>query len=415
MKRIVFLLAIIAAVSLKMPVRAEEPFTASHQIIDGEETLVIEGNAHHPVRIERGDNDNRYTVNGMRHKDGVHVVYGYAELERTPSVYDGFLIAFDDEGTIVVEEVFDYDHLEEVRDVAVGEDAFFVHLSQSKDDRREALPHRRDFLLSVTDTVEVMQEQESRIHRILLEGDALYFSERHQGWYEHAVHVRDGQLDTGMVHGLEDEGRYRGDVTFHSLCETATFEDEPFERNLTVDYPGHYTVGCDGEVHTFTLHPSIDGVELHETSEAPASVDVSGGRVWLNEDLYVNKTIVDMPGNYTLRVEGANGYENTDRFALESGLEGIEDGGVYSGLKTVFFSGEGFLNDEPITSGHSLEESGVHTLRITGADDYEETVSFEILPGKTPPIKNILRFEIVLGACGLIITGLLVFLFLRKR
>lgn len=415
MKRIVFLLGIMAIAASRTPVGAEEVFTATHQEIDGVETLVIEGSAHHPFRIERGDDDNRYTVNGMRHEDGVHAVFGYADLKRTPSVYDGFLIAFDDAGTIIAEEIFDYDHLEEVRDVQIGRDAFFVHLSQSKDDRHEALPHRRDFLLSVTDTVEVMHEQDARILRVLYEQDALYFSERHQGGYEHAVHVHEGLLEAGKIHGLEDQGQYRGEVTFHSLCETSTFEDEPFKRSLSVDYPGHYTVGCDGEAHTFTLHPSIEGVTLHEQSSAPVSIDVSGGRIWLNEDLYVNKSMVDMPGDYTLRVEGANGYETTDLFVLGSGLEGVEEGGVYSNVKTVFFSGEGFLNDEPITSGHSLKTSGVHTLKITGADDYEETVSFEILPDEPSPIRNLMRFEIILAASGLIITGGIVFLYLRKR
>lgn len=415
MKKIVFLLAILAIVSLETPVWAEEPFTTSHQIIDGEETLVIEGNAHQPIRIERGDNDNRYTVNGMRHQEGLHVVYGYAELERTASVYDGFLIAFDDEGAVVAEVVIDYDHLEEVRDVRIGKDAFYAHLSQSKDDRREALPHRKDYLLKVTDTVEVMHEQDERIQRILYEEDTLYFSERYEGWYEHAFHIRDGLLTPMRVHGLEDQGQYRGEVTFHSLCETATFEGEPFERSFVVDYPGHYTVECDGKAHAFTLHPEIEGVALHEQSTSPVSIDVSGGRIWLNDDLYVNKDIVDMPGNYTLRVEGANGYEQTDRFALGSGLEGVEEDGVYNSVRTLFFSGEGYLNDEPISSGHSLEESGLYSLRITGADDYEESVSFEILPDPPTPIRNLMRFEILLAVGGLIITGGVVFLFLRKR
>lgn len=415
MKRIVFLLGIIAIALSVTPVKGEEAFTAVHEEIDGVERLVIEGTAHHPVRIERGDDTNRYTVNGMRHGDGVHTVFGYASLERTPSFYDGFLIAFDDSGTILTEEIFDYEHLEEVKDVRIGEDAFFVHLSQAKDDRREALPHRRDYVLKVTDTVDIMHEHDARIERMHYEQGALYFSERHQGVYEHAVHVRDGLLEPGEVHGLEDQGQYRGEAVFHSLCAASTFEGEPFEESLTVDHPGHYTIGCDGEKSAFTLHPSIEGVTLHEQSLAPVTLDVSGGRVWLNEDLHVNGTLVDTPGRYTLRVEGANGYERTENFTLESGLEGVEDGGVYSNVKTVFFNGEGYLNDEPITSGASLEKSGLHTLTIKGTDDYEETVSFEILPGKTPPIENLMRFEVLLAAGGLLITGGIVFLFLRKR
>ena len=415
MKRIVFLLCIIMAVSLSTPFKAEETISVEREIIEGVERLVIEGTAHHPFRIVRGDDNNHYISRGIQSGDDHHVVYGYAILERTSSFSDGFIIVLDNSGTIVAEEIIDYDHLEEVMDVQIGDEALYVHLRQSIDNRPENVIHRKDFLLRVTETIDILHEDDEGIQRVLYERQGLYFSKSTQGAYEHAYHVHEGLLEEGEIHGLEDKGQYRGTLELHSLCETSMFEEAAFERSLVIDYPGHYTIRCDETDYAFTLHPEIEGVRLHEQSTAPVSITVSGGRVWLNDDLYVNGTLVNEPGHYTLKTEGANGYEESAYFTLESGLEGVEEGGVYSGVKTVFFSGEGYLNETPISSGHSFEESGPYTLKILGNADYEERITFEILPGPTPPIRNLLRFEILLAAGGIIMTSGLVFLFLRKR
>ncbi|MFP4078366.1 MAG: hypothetical protein ACLFUQ_04420, partial [Candidatus Izemoplasmataceae bacterium] len=148
---------------------------------------------------------------------------------------------------------------------------------------------------------------------------------------------------------------------------------------------------------------------------APAAIEVSGGRTWLNDDLYINGTLVAKPGYHTLKVEGANDYLYTAHFTLESGLEGVEEGGVYTDSKTLFFSGEGVLNEEAIDSGHTLKNPGSYTLKILGHSDYEEKVSFEIMEGKAPKIENIPKFELAIASVAIVITGVTVYFFLRKR
>ncbi len=416
MKRIVFLLSMLAFWTLTDgTLGAEEPVMITHELIDGAERLVIEGKTHTPFRLVLGDEHNRYVDSGYRQENGWHVVYGYASLETSPSFYEGFLVVFDDGGVIRRESTIDFDHLEEVMDVRITDDALYVHVRQSIDNRPEGLIHRRDYLLKMEDGEDIIHEQTEKIRRMIFEENVLYFSEHYQGIFEKAYHMDHGLLEENAIFGLEDRGQYRDVLEVHSLCAHSTFEGDPFERSLRVDYPGHYTMGCGDESYTFTLHPGIEGVTLHDVTKAPAALDISGGRVWLNGALHMEGETLDRPGHYTLKVEGANDYAHTTYFTLESGLEGVEEGGVYSQMKTLFFSGTGFLNDTPISSGVTLEDAGVHTLRIVGEGDYEETVTFEIQKGASPPIKNLLRFEIILGLCGVVLTGGIVFLFLRKR
>ncbi|MFW6298232.1 MAG: hypothetical protein ACOC14_01000 [Bacillota bacterium] len=416
MKKIVFLLSICLMGCLQATLNAEKNVSVDNETIDGTSRLVIEGTAHHPFRIVRGDANNRYVKTGHATFDALHAVYGYGSFDGTPSLFDGFLIVFDETGDILVEKTLDFDHLEEVMDVHLEEDLAYVHLRQSVDNRPDNTIHRKDYLLEIDgETVNTLHESSSEIRRMDYEEGMVYFSETYQGHYERGYDVKKDVLADTKLHGLEPHGQYRGDVVMHSFCEAATFDDEPFTKSQRVDYPGHYTLECDGKDYDFTVNPKIDGVELNGRALAPAALNVSGGRVWLNDDLYIDGTLIESPGYHTLRIEGANDYLYTAHFTLDSGLEGVEDGGVYNETQTVFFSGRGRLNDESITSGHAIKEPGNYTLEILGEGDYEESVSFEILEKSSPKIKNIAGFEIGIAVVAIAAAGLMVYAFLRKR
>ncbi|MFW6298794.1 MAG: hypothetical protein ACOC14_03850 [Bacillota bacterium] len=416
MKKIVFLLSICLMGCFQHSLSAESNVAVDEEVIDGVSRLVIEGTAHHPYRIVRGDEANRYVKTGHETFDGLHAVYGYGVFEGTPSHFDGFLMVFDETGTILLEETLDFDHLEEVMDVHLDGDVAYVHLRQSVDNRPDGMIHRKDYLLEIDgETVNPLHETSSEIQRMDFERGMVYFSETYQGHYEKGYDVTKGALAGEKLHGLEPHGQYRGEMVVHSFCETALFEGETFTKSHRVDYPGHYTLECDGTDVEFTVNPEIEGVELNGRALAPVALSVSGGRVWLNDDLYIDETLIERPGYHTLRIEGANDYLYTAHFTLESGLEGVEDGGVYSDGKTLFFSGEGRLNDESIASGHTLKEPGSYTLRILGQDDYEEVVSFEIQKGNASKIKNIAGFELGIAIAGIVATGITVYIFFRKR
>ncbi|MFW5913453.1 MAG: hypothetical protein ACOCSM_00160 [Bacillota bacterium] len=416
MKKIVFLLGILMVGCIQGSLSAEETIRIDEEVIDGSTRLVIEGTTHHPFRIVRGDEDNRYYMTGHLDQGDVHAVYGYASLETTPSFYDGFVVVFDKTGEILMEETIDFDHLEEVMDVHLEDESLFVHLRQSVDNRPEGMIHRKDLLLEVREEgVTELHESRNEIKRVHYERGMFYFSESYQGHYEKGIDVNNETLVDQKLYGLESHGHYDGSVTIHSFCESSSFEEEVFTNSLVVDYPGHYALECDGDAYTFTVNPQIEGVKLNDRTIAPVAIEVSGGRTWLNDDLYINGELVANPGYHTLKVEGTNDYLYTAPFTLESGLEGVEEGGVYTDAKTLFFSGEGVLNDETIVSGHTLKNPGSYTLKILGQSDYEEVVSFEILEGKTPKIEDIPRFELAIAFVGIVITSVTVYFFLRKR
>jgi hypothetical protein len=411
MKKIVFLLWSLSVLCLALPAKAsggevsvtvEDPF------------LVIEGNGSDPFKIERGDSANRYTITQHYYEKGHYILFGYVDLEETMSKYDGYVLIVSDAGVIVHEHIIDRNYLEEVKNVSMVEEALYLLVDQSVAKRPEPTEFKSSVIVKITDKIEYLYESQAPLKRFEVDGEAVFMSTTYSGPYERAL-MRDGSmLEKGETYGLSDGKQYTGQADFYTLCGEGKVDGEAVDKRYTTTYPGHYVFTCDEDTTHFTVHPEIEGIKLFENKPAPVSIDVSEGRLWLNDDLYVSKSLIDRPGYHTLKIEGANGYELRRSFTLTSNITGAEEGKTYQAARTLYFSGDGFLNGTSINSGEVVDKSGVYELQIKGFGEYTETLNFtlDVNNNEESFDKVKLQIGVVLGAVVFTAGGVVVY---KKR
>ncbi len=415
MKKIVFLLFCVGILGFMHPVKGSmDQADVTYETLDGDSVLVIEIEGTKPIRIERGNEEDRYTITQQYYEDGHYVFFGYAHLEETLSHFDGYVLVVSEEGHIEYEQIVDEHYLEEVKAAKVHSDALYLLVEQSINHRPASSEFRASLVLKVTDEYEVLHQSDAPLKRMKILDGALFMSDTYAGNYEWGL--IDGELmETGDILGLEEGGQYIEEVRFFSLCEDSRVSGEAIEAAHSETYPGHYQFTCHESVIDFTVHPLIEGVTLFEKKAAPIAVSVSEGRVWLNDDLYVSDTLIDEPGYHTLKIEGAHDYELKRSFTLTSGLEGVEEEGLYDNERTLYFSGRGFLNEVPVKSGHTITKSNDYELIVKGLNDYTETVNFSVELEDDSPQFNQSRLEIGLVTGAVLFTGGGIFIYKKRK
>ena len=405
MKKIVFLLCMtLFVVSPNALLASTEGADVTYERIDGEEVTVIEGEGKVPFRLIRGDSENHYTITQSYYEKDRFILFGYAELKDTTAFYDGYVLVVNEMGAIEQETIIERNYLSEVKALQATDNAFYVLVDQHLHKEGD-IEFKSSLIMQLGEESEVLHESETPLKRFMLEDGALFMSGEYSGSYERALMKAGTILNEGETYGLKDSEQYNGEVTFYTLCRDAKTDGVPVENVHQEAYPGYYVFTCDEREISYTVNPIIEGVTLFEETKAPLAISVSGGRVWLNEDLYVSESLIDMPGYHTLRVEGANGYELRRSFTLTSGLEGALDGEVYHEKTTLYFSGVGTLNGAPIHSGHVIDESGEYALVIDGYDTYQETYGFQVEMGEETTDFDEVRLEVGIVAGAFLFTG----------
>jgi hypothetical protein len=109
-------------------------------------------------------------------------------------------------------------------------------------------------------------------------------------------------------------------------------------------------------------------------------IDFANCTVTLNGEAVTNAIELTEVGNYSLVVEGENGYTKTINFAI-CAKTNVENGGQYaSGLVVNANGGSIELNGEEFIDGTVLTEVGTYTLKISGENGHEENIIFNIVP-----------------------------------
>ncbi|MBO5906621.1 MAG: DUF5011 domain-containing protein [Clostridia bacterium] len=194
------------------------------------------------------------------------------------------------------------------------------------------------------------------------------------GYYESITFT----LVTGA--NVEDGMHYNDAVTL-KFVGTATLNGVPVQPNTIIEKVGNYElVLTDGEntyTYNFVIEPDYSIFDGRITS---CVVDLANCTVTLNGEAVMNATTLTEVGNYTLVVEGENGYAETINFAICAETN-VENGGEYAaGLVLNAIGGIIKLNGEDFTDGTVLSEVGTYTLIINGSNGHEETIAFDIVP-----------------------------------
>ena len=117
----------------------------------------------------------------------------------------------------------------------------------------------------------------------------------------------------------------------------------------------------------------------------------SGGEATLNGQPYEPDTEISDVGHYTLIITGVNGFIDTTSFTIAPVYSDLSNR-IFSGHVTPNIVGEGmliYLNGPIVSNINSpLSNPGINTIIIRGTGDYEEIISFEIIPLIEAPANN---------------------------
>lgn len=193
-------------------------------------------------------------------------------------------------------------------------------------------------------------------------------------------------IDT-IVEGVIDEAEYEASVTPHFTKGTATLNGQEYVSGTTITIPGYSTLIIEGEgnykvEYNFTIVETIEGVENAEVYVGNVTPIISGGILSLNGNEYISSTTIDVPGNYTLEINGVGSYYKKILFIVKPEKINVINGETYFySLIPAVSKGTLTLNDMPYTSGEILNESGSYTLKVVGEGGYLEIINFNMQSG----------------------------------
>lgn len=388
MKKATFLfmiMVIMLMISMK-GVHAEEfPFAGftislEEKVIDDEQKIIV----------TKGGIDSFETV--LEHK-GYHlyfngvsmfgddvVVYGYAMGGYDMRDYSGFFFVLDEAGDIVFgeENVFDYGFREDVKNIYTYDHHLMIELQQTSDNGYQVEVMNHIFIL-YDETYQLIAEHtiEERVDGVQVEEDLLFGRTSSGDEFDFGISSSGELIWKDDYIGVEDQGVYDEEVCLTFLNEIV-LNDEIYRNNTCVDTIGTHYLRYNDQTITFDIEPIIDGVEDGQIYYEGVVISFSGGYALLNGDSYSNhQEIIDI-GHYHFVIEGLNEYQRELNFEIGSVVEGITNNTVYEEGVTITFTGQGYLNNQYITSPVTVENDGEYILKIKGQDGYLESYYFEI-------------------------------------
>ena len=187
------------------------------------------------------------------------------------------------------------------------------------------------------------------------------------------------------IENIEVGGTYQGSVSpvinggSFKLNGQAITLDNPIStvgnNKLTI----HGTNGYVQEI-TFTLEPVIEDLESSYQQSFTPNVIGSGMTMRLNGNSYTNGTKIETVGNNKLVVSGYGGYTKTFTITVVPLITGIENETVVYGSVQIKVSPSATLKIDgtSYTNNASYTKVGNHTLKITGVNGYEQTLTFTL-------------------------------------
>lgn len=187
------------------------------------------------------------------------------------------------------------------------------------------------------------------------------------------------------VENIEVGGTYQGSVSpvinggSFKLNGQAISLDNPI---TTIGYNKLTVHGTNGYVQEirFTIEPVIENLESSYQQSFTPNVIGSGMTMKLNGSSYTNGTKIETVGNNKLVVSGYGGYTKTFTITVAPLITGIENEAIVYGSVQIKVSPSATLKIDgaSYTNNASYTKVGHHTLKITGANGYVQTLAFTL-------------------------------------
>lgn len=323
------------------------------------------------------DDGIEYYVNGVAEYLDKYVVYGYVHEEEAQTFYDSFIIVFDNQGSLLYKEIADYDSLEETKEVFVIDNILIVSTDQHIHDNTYV--KIKNIFTSYGPDLEKINEVEivNNKSTLSINSSLILLNLDYDSIYEYGLNSDLDIIENDDLLGVEHESIYSSGVYLEFINEieiNGNIYSEPF----FLEYPGNYTIEKDGSIRSFTIEANVSGIIDNQISSEEVIVNFSAGNAMLNNEIYLSGERISRPGNYTLVIRGANDYALSYDFVITSNFSGIINNNTYDEEVTLLFNGNGYINNQFINSGDSIDEEGEYILKINGENNYLETYYFEI-------------------------------------
>ncbi len=417
MKTIAFLCTILStmfvthnSVSLQAEQNDTEDAYISTETEKGKLTINYEGNTSFTTEVST--DDLLYYVNQTTtYKENI-IVYGFT-INRPLREHKAFILFLNLEGQVLRHDIFDDADLLEFVNHYILDDNLILRMRESEgsdDERNSTTEEIRNHFIRYDDTLTTFQKESiDSVLKVIDESeDKLLMKPTYDVPYSFGIDAELNLYEPNIIYGAKDKDTFTGSVSLFTLNE-ATLDGEVVSHHFDITYPGYHHIKTSTNDITITLHPENTTIEENQTYDAPLTLEGIKGRLILNGRVIAQgETIID-PGNYSLSIEGTNGYEKRLNFVVLSSVSGVYNNHIYDTKRTLSFNGVGYLNNTYIETGYTVNKPGLYTLDILGENDYRETLQFEIRSIENETSKNtLLYFEIGLLATIVITTTVLV-------
>ena len=318
-------------------------------------------------------------ITGVTEIEGNHVLYGYVHEDGAETFYEGLIIVLSPSGETLHKLVLDEGVLEEVLGVYVIDQLVFVYMAGSRIEERDIVMDRSvfytfDYNYEAIDRLELFEiyEEYEATDRLFV------FNRAHDHCFDGAITPQLEVIERSDPLPIATDQVFEGEV-FIPFVDKATLNRDVIYHGVTVDYPGNYELSYNGRTYPFTLRATVTGIEDGATYSDSVTPVVPAGNVHLNGDLFVSGTEISEPGFYELAVRGVNGYREVWRFTIVAHVSGVIHNQRYEDSVEITFQGDGYLNNNYVESPLLIEEPGEYILRVTGANEYEERYHFAIV------------------------------------
>lgn len=347
----------------------------------------------------------------IRHIDEIDekiVIYGDVHYLEAETFYEAYVLILDQAGNILFEYIEDRGNLEIVDDVFMIDNVWIIRTIYAE--RGSRGPTFIKYFFTAFDQNynqinEIVIDQEMKDEHVT---ETLYlFKYDYQDHFDGAIDEQFNYYKASDHLDIATNTTYTNSI-FLPIINEATLNDETIENGHLIDFPGHYNLTYNDMNYEFTVTPSIEGVVNQGVYQEAVTVYVSSGEVYLNNDAFLSGETVTNPGNYTLRVSGINGFEESLSFQITANLRGVINEHTYQHPIQISFNGNGYLNNQYVESPVIVDEVGEYVLQVKGTNSYLETVQFtmETPPKETSWIHFVQQYDIfvfiVVGASALI-------------
>ena len=261
------------------------------------------------------------------------------------------------------------------------------------------------------------------VEEIDLSYPGIYFIEINDGDYNFSFTIT--LHPDYMINGIRYEEGYLGAVKVFSFGELYINGDE-YLIGSSLTEVGNYTLIIKGEndYHkevNFVILPDVvyndgtDQEQLMEDSEfmTPIRIFSNSQAMFLNDEIY-SSDLIDLPGVYTLTLIGINNYQEEISFTIIPSVSGIENNEIYQETQIDIF-GKAYLNGEEVTGEVIISENGDYKLELILDGEVYRTYNFRIETIDEVEETNENQFEEYYKYIFLIILVVGLALILRKK